>query len=75
MEEYKGILKIKNELGEFYTDSYVRWLEESLREVKSQLSSAIKNNIKEQPVDSRHYWNEYHDRIDDSGYSDDEYDR
>jgi hypothetical protein len=69
MEDYQGIIKIKNDLGEFYTDSYVKWLESKLKEVTNHLNLII--NSKNQ--DTNHYWQ--HDKIDYDSYADDDYDR
>lgn len=76
MDNYNGIMKIKNENGEFYTEEYVIWLENALKETKSQLSMALnaKSHFESKiNTDTRHYWDKY-DQID-SSYADDEYDR
>lgn len=77
MDNYNGVMKVKNEHGEFYTEDYVLWLENALKETKAQLAVAL--NTKRQfesnsQIDSRHYWDRY-DQIDTSRYADDEYDR
>lgn len=77
MEDYNGIIKIKDEHGEHYTDEYVSWLESALKETKSQLELALtlKRSYEsriEREKDPTHYWEQMHDH---GSYSDDEYDR
>lgn len=77
MEDYNGIIKIKDEHGERFTEDYVKWLENALQETKKQLSIALnlKRNYEsriEREKDTTHYWEKMHDH---NSYPDDEYDR
>lgn len=70
MEDYQGIIKMKNNSGEcFYTDSYVNWLESRLKEVTNQLNLVMSSKNQ----DTNHYWQ--YDKIDYDSYADEDYDR
>jgi hypothetical protein len=78
MNEYQGVLKIKTDFGEFYTNEYVKWLEENLASVQSQLANitASKNNLEArlnqtQQIERLAY---EHNFVYD-GYADDDHDR
>jgi hypothetical protein len=78
MQEYNGIIKTKTDAGEFYTEEYVRWLEDQLKEIKKQLSIAlsVKRNYESQADNAlKHYWDSAEYQGDCNNYADDEYDR
>ena len=75
MEGYNGIIKIKDEHGEHYTEDYVIWLESALQETKSQLAVALELKKRYECTiekDSRHYWEHMHDH---NSYPEEEYER
>lgn len=77
MENYQGIMKIKTEAGEFYTEEYVRWLENNLEDARKQLvAAAISKNNLERQIDSLRKTDQIsYEHGDYNNYPDDDFDR